>query len=314
MARARILILCVAILGLLSAALAAQSLEVLYADNTGDTAYNIAVGEGIAYVSNNGGVSIYDFQDPGNPSLVAHPSWIGSAAFNLTLDGSVLYAVAPQLGSVIADVSNPAEPSIITQINDFIIAVQDGIAYAGGIGRPLKLFDVSNPASPTLLSELPWIGVRSVASSGDYAFVMHPARGVVQVDISDPTNPMELQTLRNTGGAYQLEIRDNRLYIAMYSRGVMVWELENPQYPTAIFGFSHTGEAWDVSGEYPILCVGDLQEGVEVLDASAPTLSWLILADPRWSPHSLWFEDGLVHLADQDDGYVLLRLHLASED
>ena len=218
------------------------------------------------------------------------------------------------MGSVIADVSNPAEPTILSRIEGFIIAVQDGIAYAGGIGQPLKLLDVSDPAAPTLLSELPWIGVRSVASSGDVAFVMHPARGVVQVDISNPTQPIEMSTLRNTAGAYRLEIRDDKLSIAMYARGVMLWDVENPQYPTALFGYTDTGEAWDASSEYPIVCVGDLQEGVEVLDASASFLNRLIVEDPRWSPHSLWFEDGLIHLADQDDGYVLLRLHLEDED
>ncbi|MFC2082870.1 LVIVD repeat-containing protein [Candidatus Bipolaricaulota bacterium] len=316
MRRFRVSGLCVVFLCLLASLALGQTIETIFSDYTGETAYDVVVGDGYAYVSNNGGISIYDIRDPENLALLTHPQWAGGSVFGLDLAGSILYAAAAGQGFLlIADVSDPAAPVILTRYGSGagIVYVHNEVAYVGGYGRTLELVDVSTPAQPSHLLDLGFTGASGVAGIGDYVFITDPARGVVQFDMTDPTNPVELGVLRNTWSAYKLEIRNDTLHIARYSQGILVFSLSNPRYPVGAFSFPHSGEAWDVSGSYPILCVADLQEGVEVIDASAPYSSRMAAVDTSYAPHAIEYADGYIHLADQDEGYVLLRLVLDDE-
>jgi len=59
-----------------------------------------------------------------------------------------------------------------------------------------------------------------------------------------------------------------------------------------------------------VVRVADLQQGLEALDATAPHASRTIVSDATVAPHALEYVDGYVHLADQDEGYVLFCLTL----
>lgn len=316
MMRLRVSGLCVVFLCLLTSLALGQTIETIFSDYTGETAYDVVVGDGYAYVSNNGGISIYDIRDPGHPALLTHPEWTGGSVFGLDLEGTTLYAATAGQGELlIANVSDPASPVILARYGSDadIVYVHNQIAYVGGYRRTLELVDVSDPTQPSFLLDLGMTGVSGVAGIDEYLFITDSARGVVQFDMSDPMNPVELGVLRNTWSAYKLEIRNDRLHIARYSQGILVFSLSNPRYPVGAFSFPHSGEAWDVSGSYPILCVADLQEGVEVIDASAPYSSRMAAVDTSYAPHAIEYADGYIHLADQDEGYVLLRLLLPEE-
>jgi len=288
------------------------TLECVYADDTGDTTYDVVVGRGYAYVSSNGGVSIYDVRDPERPQLIADPGWARGAAFGLRLVDSILYVAAIDQGLLIVDVSDPAALAVLAQCGAGAVDVfvHRGIAYVSAMVRDLEVVDVSDPTASTPLSSLSWGNVDGVTGLGDHVYITDRARGIARLDVSNPARPVELGVLSNSLGAYRLEIRGDWLFAAMYVRGVRAYDVSRPHAPLLAFTFSHTGEAWDAGGEYPIMYVADLQEGVEVLDASAPYASGMIASDATLAPHALACESGYIHVADQDEGYVLLRLAL----
>ncbi len=51
-----------------------------------------------------------------------------------------------------------------------------------------------------------------------------------------------------------------------------------------------------------------LQEGTELIGSSVQGAPALVAQDRTLAPHSVYYADGYVHVADQDEGYVLLRL------
>jgi len=288
----------------------AATLERFYADDRGDTAYDVAVGGGCADISCNGGVSIHDIRDPDNPSLLVHPGWIDGAAFGLALNGETLLIASPRQGLFIADGSDPSDPIILAQHGDPAASAgvhRDG-SLVSGYGRPLVLVDVADPANPTEIVEMGWRGANRVGGKEDFACVTDPERGAVLLDLSDRTNPSEIRVLAGCDSVYRIEVRGDWMYVAQCAFGVRVFDISSPRYPTSRFCFPHSGEAWDASGEYPVVCVADLQEGLEVLDATAPYASRTIASDATVAPHALEHVDAYVHLADQDEGYVLFRL------
>jgi len=310
--------LCLAALLLVAIAVfsgSAVTLERVFADDTGDTAYDVAVGGGYAYVACNGGVTVYDVRDPENPSLLARPGWLNGAAFGLALTGETLLVAAPRQGLVIADVSDPSNPTILSQHGEQAasVSVHRDVAYVSGYGIPLVLVDVADPRDPTEIVEMGWRGANGAGGKDDFVYVTDPLRGAVILDVSDRLNPVESGLLPGSDSAYRIETRDDWMYVAQYSMGIRVFDISSPHYPRLRFSFPHSGEAWDASGEYPIVCVADLQEGLEILDVSASYASRMIASDDTVAPHALEYADGYVHLADQDEGYVVFRLTLDSD-
>jgi len=295
-----------------SIAVCGATLERLYADEANAPGYDIAVGGGYAYVSGNDGVCIYDIRDPDSAYRLVEPKWAGGTVFGLWLEEETLYVASPPQGLLIADVSDPANPEIVGRYPGSVgdLFVYDEVAYIGSYGTNLVAVDVSDPANPERIASFGWTNPNGAAASGDYVYVTDPSRGIVKLDVSDRLNPIEAGTLSASGSAYRLETRGAWLLSANYAAGIRVYSLDNPRFPRLYLTMSDTGEAWDVSGEYPILCVADLQEGLEVVDASAPHASREIAADASVAPHALEYADGYVHLADQDEGYVIYRLTL----
>ena len=303
-------------LSLLAVALAAclclgeVTLSRVFQDHTGGTGYCVALGDGYVFVSNNEGISIYDVRDPEQPRFVTLYDTPSGGAFDLVVVDSTLYVAAILDGLLILDIANPAEPQLLGSYGRDVTCalVHNGIAYVGQIGRHMELVDISDPAHPVPLTQLGWGGDLGMAASGDTVYVTDSRRGIVMLDVTDPRNVIESGIVPGTASAYKLKVRDDELYVSQFGHGISVFGIADSRDPVRRVSFPHTGEAYVASGDLPIICVADLQEGVEVIDASEPSAPRLVAQDPTLAPHSVYYADGYVHVADQDEGYVLLRL------
>ena len=287
--------------------MAQTSLHRIWRDDTGGTAYGVEVSGGWVYVSNNVGVSIYDVRDPDHPRFVSLVDTAG--AFGMSAVGNTLYVAAIHEGLLIFDVTDPANPRQIGSYGRNVsdVLVHDDVAYVrvmyGGDG---EIVDVSDPARPVLLTQID--SINSAVAVGNNLWVGMVGRGVVHLDISDPASPSEIGIISGTAAVVSLELREDHLYVAMYQSGTRVYDVSNPSVPRQIFSAPETGESWHVSGEYPIACVADLQEGVEILDMTCSQGDCLLIREDTLAPHELYCLDRYVHVADQDEGYVLLWL------
>ena len=289
------------------AAFAQTELQRVWQGDTGGTAYDVEVSGGWAYVSNNDGVAIYDVRRPSQPRFVSLLE-IGGV-LRLYIVGSTLYAAAPEDGLLIFDIGDPAN---LRQIGSYgrnvvDVLVHNDIAYLRIMnGGNTEIVDVRDPAHPVELTRM-W-HIRGAAAGGSDLWVGDPARGLVHMDISDPSSPIERGVIFSADNIVSLELRDDRLYVALHSSGTRVYDVSLPAAPRLLLSYPASGEALDVSGGYPIVCVADGYEGVEVLDASRPSGERVLAREGSLQPHSLYYQDGFIHVANMIEGYVLLRL------
>ncbi|MBU1050852.1 hypothetical protein KKG90_12625 [Candidatus Bipolaricaulota bacterium] len=295
--------------------LAEIALTRVYQDDTGGTAYGVAVGNGFAFVSNNEGVSIYDIGHPEDPGFVTLYETPSGGAFDLSIIDSMLYVAAIRDGLMILDVANPAEPTLLGSYGHDVTCafVHHQMAFVCQMGRSMELVDVSDPAHPVLISRFDWGGDLGFAASGDIVYVTQPGRGIVLLDVADPRTIVERGVIPNTLTAYKLEARDGTLYVSQFGQGISAFDIADPLHPIRLVSFPNSGEAYVASGVLPYICVADLQEGVEVIDASVASAPRLVARETTLAPHAVFYADGYVHVADQDEGYVVLRLAEQSE-
>ena len=148
----------------------------------------------------------------------------------------------------------------------------DGDTAFFGVGTVLRVADVSSPTEPVVLSEVR-LGdvILDMAISGDLLIAAVSGSGVAAVDISDPVNPVLLDTLFLDGTASAVAVADGHAFIGGYSLWVV--DLSSPS------NMILTGELEDlyirdlaVSGNLAVLAASGAFYTVNISNPSSPTL------------------------------------------
>ncbi|MBN1316658.1 MAG: hypothetical protein JXA42_14365 [Anaerolineales bacterium] len=179
---------------------------------------------GYLSLGSNGGLMI-DISDPTAPKPIAKlPSPTGGALGNLILEETHLWAAWNGWVSWL-DISQPqAGPSEIAAVYPGDLVVQD------------------------------------LAVNGTTAYMVNLEAGLVNLDVTDPKNPILLGKLDTPGQAYAVAIgSDNLGYIADGECGLRVVSLQDPSRPKEV-GFWHTGYALDVQVLNDIVYIADIGE------------------------------------------------------
>jgi hypothetical protein len=202
----------------------------------------------------------------------------GNYAYLLSGDG-----LACNGGLEVVDIRNPAQPvvtgrlAIDAQLWD--LAVSGNHAYVNG-GGCLWIIDVSNPAQPactlTNFGEdvFCW---RSLAVTGNYAYVMEDKLGLVVLNVSDPTWPILVGWSAATGGAIQLA--GNHAYVWTQAQGgydpqlqgLEVFDLTNPARPVRIGECKGPGlGSAQVAGDYAYAVWDGMLQAIDLTDPAHP--------------------------------------------
>lgn len=203
----------------------------------GDLLYVMSVADGIY---------IYDISNMNNIPRIGH-YWIPSSTliWNSAKDGDLMFCAANNSCRIV-DVSDPYNPQMVGVVAGVStgVAAADGKLYQVTYNYGLKIWNVSNPASPQLLGQLPLSGypVR-VALNGNYAYISssttNAGGGVRVIDISDPTNPIEVSTY--AGYAEYIGVSNN---VAAFTGGsnYTFLDINNPISPQ--FASTKTLPSW----------------------------------------------------------------------
>ena len=193
----------------------------------------MAVKGSTLYVANGlAGLYIIDFSDPTAPKELGHleireltkPGSLPGDAADVVVVGKYAYVAAGQRGLRIIDVSNPAMPNEIGNLETLVsstsrVAVQNGRAFVIDYG--LRIIDVRNPAQPKWLGTSGLTYARDVSVVGDLVFV--PEGGsVFLVDVSNPANSAKLDTCRTPGEAWSAVNSGFNLFVADQLGGVAI--------------------------------------------------------------------------------------------
>lgn len=276
-----------------------------------DSTNNFAAAGRYAFVPNGGldfGFKVFDLIDPLAPALLTN---FNDAHFfgSMALSGNYALLIDVEYGAVrVADISNPAEPSVL----DNIVLLDDGEEdlagvrklvlsgnrlfvpwghdaddyYGDGIGRGewgctnpdarggvggLFAVDASAPATPTLTSHIcmPEEGV-AVTVNGNYAYVAVQGRLLQAVDFSNPAQPTLAGSLALAAPATSIATAGGYIWVTEGYHGIEVFDISNPAAPTLLTHIAAPGDTQsiDVRGNFAYVAAG--VGGVHIFDISNP--------------------------------------------
>lgn len=216
-----------------------------YQIGTGDTtAYDrgediIIEKRGYAYIADNwSGLQIFNVVPPANPQPIAiFPTF--QNAHSLFLDGNLLYMANCSSGLYILDVSDPYEPTMISQFRAGEILDLEAVyvvypyAYLGSLNGIFAVLDVADPYNPVLLNfngEYINYAFCDVIVDGNYAYASEDYGGVGVFDLSDPAGPRSIGTINDNGLSFKMFKYDNYLFVAS-GPFLNVFDISDPYSP-----------------------------------------------------------------------------------
>lgn len=181
---------------------------------------------------------------------------------NLQVVGDFAYLVDGNFGLLIYNVSNPAEPILVGQLqiagsSSDLEVIGDLVAIANGIAG-VQIVDVSVPADPQLVGVYnPGEYIWETGRVGSDLVVAAGAQGIQIVSLSDATQPTKIGEYPDITDANDFENRGDYLFVANGMNGLVILNAANRSSPTMIGatapGFSANGVA--LSGDYALLSV-----------------------------------------------------------
>nr|MBC8478504.1 hypothetical protein [bacterium] len=159
-----------------------------------------------------------------------------------------------------------AEQDVFTDFdndaNDLLL--QDGYLYIADGIYGLKVYQLNNtiPLELTEIATLPLEGdARKIVAEDGLLVVCAAAGGVYCVDISDPFQPTILSRYEASYTAYDLELRNNHLFVAWSSSGVLVLNIADPSHPEPTY-FYGLPSARRIAVNDQVIAVVDDEEGL----------------------------------------------------
>lgn len=240
-----------------------------------DYSYDVSVSGDYAYVTAKfSGLKVIDISNSTAPEIVGtcdKNATIGITTNLFVLD-SYAYVADGEAGLQIVDITDAENPSIIATVDSSDqckdVYVQGQYAYVADGEAGLQIVDVSNPATPHIIASYETFDSADVIYiHGNYAYIGIDDFGLKILDISDPLHPMhilsEFQVHING-----LDVIDEYVYIADYSAGLVILDLE-PDIIRNTIGVCDTPDyarGIDVVGDYAYIT--DRDSGLQVMDVS----------------------------------------------
>jgi hypothetical protein len=171
-----------------------------------------------------------------------------------------------------------------TQLDFEGIAVAANIAYvADWYYGGLRIYDVSNPATPKQISQLSGGNASSIAYAGGRVYLGQNTNGGVLavVDVSDPTHPAPLGSIKSTG-VMAVDVHLPLAFVADSGGGLKIYDVSNPASIQTVGQYSGCSYAQSVavSGNVAALaCINGFQF-VDVSNPAAPVKKGM------WAPPS----------------------------
>jgi hypothetical protein len=231
-------------------------------DNYG--AYIYLVGEFI------GGMPIYNVSDPNSPQMVATFNTPVESNFrNLEVVDNLIYVAGGDQGLLVLDISDPASPELIEQVEIsapevFVssVCVSGNYCYSTFCGSGLKIFNISDPRNLILVNDtvLP-ICSKDIFVVDNIAIMPIEFHGIDYVDVSDPVNPTPIN------GGYlgpwsftmpRVTIAGNSMFVPWYAvKGVDIVNITDPRNAYIDRTFDTPNEASAISAVNGIIYVAD---------------------------------------------------------
>ncbi|HSG99588.1 MAG TPA: choice-of-anchor B family protein, partial [candidate division Zixibacteria bacterium] len=213
-------------------------------------------------------IQIVDLTDVTNPSQVATIQPVGSSgAHNCMVDGDYLYVVGNHSigGLEIFNIANPAAPFLAGSFQQFYyhdVDIRNDTLYAAGIyGNGIDILNISSKAAPVRIDQFNYTGSGAhnceLLGATDYVAIgdeIGSSGNHVRIfNVSDPANATLASEIivdpqAVTHNCYEL---NGLLYIAYYTEGLRVWDVNDPNNPFEVGYFdTFTGSGYGYQGAW----------------------------------------------------------------
>jgi hypothetical protein len=195
-----------------------------------------AVSGNYAYIADGqkGGFRVIDISNPEVP--VEAGSYVSTGNFlDVEVHGQLAYVAADDEGLLILDISDASNPTVIgkyAQIGAQAMSVQGDYAYII-FTSGLYIINITNPFAPFLegyYTAIDWLS--DVSVEGDFAYVAQGANGLLILDVSTPSMPVELSE-DTTFGVMKIVVDGNTVYGAAGLR-INIIDVSNRTDPIVI--------------------------------------------------------------------------------
>lgn len=254
-------------------------------------------------------------QDSLNVTWVA--SCLGSNSYNVTHDeiNNNSYIFISQNGSIMMlDISNPTNPHKVIEIghpgSTGRGVVVDTLFYFTTGHYGLWIYNVANASVPCLLGICKTDNARSVAVAGNYAFVANGNNGLVIIDISEPSMPVQVSTLYLQAPAVDIVIVDTLAYIAALGKLVIV-NVADAYAPVVVGSWNPHGpfdyvRSVQVQSDFAYVANFDL--GLWVIDISNPQTPISIDSITFGLAMDVDINGNYAYCAAEDNGVVIINI------
>ena len=218
------------------------------------------------YSSCRQGMTVFDCTDQANPEEIGFLHTNGTC-IGVTLWGDYAYLSDEENGLVVADISDPSNPYIVSELDlDYARSVtfHGTHAYVAGGSFGFSILDITDPSNPTFISQCDTEGnAYEIAIQGNFAYIADWSNLVV-VDILDVENPAVISSYP---GQYTIGvgISGDTAYINNYLEGLIVVNVSDKENPELEGSYSDA-YGWDIvhQGNYCYLAAET--QGVVVLN------------------------------------------------
>lgn len=201
----------------------------------------------------------------------------------------------------------------IVKSGNYLYMSDTKIALPNSIG--VKIIDVSNPANPFKAGTFAITSAeaRGIAVNGNYAYVCYGGLGLIVVDVSNQTLPVQVGSVILSGGfeADNLWLSGNYAYVIDNSGKMHIINITNPIAPAEVGSYQLVGTGSDifVEGNYAYVAVGSL--GFQIIDVSVPStpvLAGAYTAVSNAPQVEIYKQGNYVYLADYFNGMQVINV------
>ena len=185
------------------------------------------------YIASERGLEIWNVSNPGKVTPIAH---IGDIAIReVDVHSGIAYMASPGNGVEVIDVTDPASPQKITTVagtkGAWDVHIHNEYLYVGCHGYGIKILSLSDKKSPRIISSFrDNDGGEALGVWGDGKHLYVADNYNIEVlDVTDPTNPYEVDEYGNVIGAHDIFVDKNYIYVAEAKKGLIIFEVKQEQ-------------------------------------------------------------------------------------
>jgi hypothetical protein len=218
-------------------------------------------------------LNIYNVAVPSNILFVDHFS-ADDVILDCHITSTHAYIACNEDGLIIVNIATLTEVSRLdTDVYLWGVFVKGNNAYLADLGS-LIVVDITDPATPIIIGSFETTPVTSsfVAVKDDYAYIGDTTKGFSVFDVSDKTNPIQLDHIDVLDGVLGLEISGNYLYIIAFPYYFHIYNITNPANPVEVGSYNCTTQPFGltIQGNYAYLGIYDRFSIIDITDKTNP--------------------------------------------